>query len=334
MRFLNFFAYFALALLLVACGGGSSNPPLTTPVPGGSVTTTLTLAKTSLDPSVSETTTVTAVLVNNGMPLAGVPVSFSVTPGYATFNPADGQVETDITGKATIVLQVAANPPADGVAELKASAVINGTPVTQTTQFYVNRASLKLANPVLQHPQIAAGESTTVSVQVLDANGNAFAPPDGVDVYFSAEKGSFIADNMVGKVRTDSDGIASVKYIAPCDVSFDTADTISATLGSSIVRSTIVVKSFITDPAAITFNYNDAKKTKKIVTIINGVKPFNVFSNSPDILVSIDDSTINVEKNIERINDGSKSKLNIAEITIFDSFCITKLIVYYYKEAN
>jgi hypothetical protein len=252
-------------MLLGACGGSDGSiSTITTPIPGGSVTTTLSLAKASLDPAISETTTATAVFVNNGVPINNLPVQFIATHGYALLNPADGKVTTDATGKATVVLQIATNPPADGVAQLSVNAIINGANVSQTTPFYANKASLRLANLLPQQSRVTAGGSTTVSVQIVDATGAPYATPDGVDVYFTAEHGSFIADNVVGKVRSNSAGVALVTYVPPYSASTEQIDTITATMGSSVVRTTIAIgprqasniQYASSVPAKTTFGYN------------------------------------------------------------------------------
>lgn len=284
MRLFKFLALFSLSILLGACGGGGSSGTIVTPVPGGSVTTTLSIDKTSLDPATSETTKVTAVFTDNGKPLAGMPVTFSATPGYATFNPADGKVYTDDTGKASIVLQIATNPPADGVAQLTVSAVVNGANVTQTTPFYVNKTSLKLATPAPYSSRLTAGSSTTISVQIVDSNGVPYPTPSGVDVYFSAERGSFIADNMVGKVRSNSAGVALVTYVPPYSTSTQVTDTITATLGSAVTRTTVTIdprqaaniQYASAVPAKTTFGFNQPITVSYRVTDSQGTALPNV----------------------------------------------------------
>lgn len=239
MRLIRLVILFILSAILGACGGGGgSSSTIITPIPGGSVTTTLNLAKDSLDPSISETTTVTAIFATNGVPIAGMPVQFSATPGYATLNPADGKVTTDVTGTATIVLQVASAPPAEGVGQLTVSAVYNGTNITKTTLFYVNKTSLKLGSIVV-NPKVNAGTSTIVVVPILNADGTSYTAQD-VDVYFSAVNGSFIADNLVGKVRS-SGGFARVTYVAPYSTSTQIRDTLTATLGTATSTGTVLI---------------------------------------------------------------------------------------------
>lgn len=289
MRFIKLLTFFILSILLGACGGGGSSGTITTPIPGGSATTTLSIDKTSLDPSLYETATVTAVFTNNGVPFSNLPVQFSVTPGYASFNPLDGKVTTDATGKAIIVLQIASNPPADGVGQVTVAAIINGANVSQTATFYVNKAALKLSTPVVSAIQskITAGGNTTIAVQVVDANGVSYTAPSGVDVYFTAEKGDFIADNMVGKVRTNSAGVALVTYVAPYSTSTQIIDTITATLGNSVVSTTVTIDprqasniQYATSvPAKTTFGYNQSVSVSFRVTDSQGTSIPNTVVN-------------------------------------------------------
>ena len=208
MLLIRLIAMVMMTALLGACSsGGGSTTSISTPVAGGSVTTTLTLVKDQLVSN--ESTTVTASFTDNGKPLAGTSISFSVTPGLASLNPVNGQVTTDINGTASVVL-TAGNTT--GVGEITVSALINGSNVTKTSPFHINTQQLKLSaltfNP---SASIKGGGSTVLSVNILDVNGNIYKDQD-VDVYFIANNGSFLTDNSVGKVRS-SNGVARSTYV-------------------------------------------------------------------------------------------------------------------------
>lgn len=234
-KYLHIIFYIMSLIILAACGSGGSSKNIETPIVGGSSTTKLTITKTSLEPS--ESTTVKAVFTDNGRPVSGLSVTFSVTSGKATLNPASGQVVTDSNGAASVVL-TAAN--AIGVGEVKVSASLNGSLVTKNEPFSINTKKLHLSDPFFDpSDEILGGNSTIVSVNVLDSNGVIYKE-QAVDVYFKANNGFFVTENATGKIRS-LNGVASVKYIYPTTVSTNTTDSISVNLGDSTVESRIVV---------------------------------------------------------------------------------------------
>lgn len=280
-RYILYLCSLLTLMFLVACGSsGGSSTSINTPVPGGSVTTTLNIVKTTLNSN--ETTAVTANFMDNGKPYAGLPVTFSVTPGMATLNPANGQVTTDQNGNTPTVYLTAANTT--GVAELTVSALINGANVTKTSPFFVNTQKLKLATPTYDKSStIAGGGTTIVSVKILDENGNNYVGND-VDVYFGANKGYFITDNAVGKVRTYKNATGTETYAsatysyAGASVSSSITDSFTITLGASTVTGYITIiplqassLQYISSlPAKTTLGYGEATTLSFRVTDLRG----------------------------------------------------------------
>ena len=106
LRRLSFTMLLLSMMTLVACGDGEGD------LTGGGDETpeaiTLTLEKvTEGDLSASNDITITATLLDNGSPLAGKTVTFSLeVEGAAILDPVSGRLSTDEDGKVTITVKV------------------------------------------------------------------------------------------------------------------------------------------------------------------------------------------------------------------------------------
>lgn len=278
MRLIRLLTILVLMVVLGACGGGGSSGSITTPVPGGSATTTLTITKTNLYSTTSApaSTTVRAVFVSNGVPIANLPVTFSATPGLVTFSPADGVVTTDVNGTATVVMT---GLPTTGVGQVKVSATVNGALVEQYAPFYLNSPSLHLANMSFNPTSLTVGGSTTVSFDVLDSDGNLYTQQD-LEIYMnnSSGWGAFVVDNPINKVRSSGGRVAVTYATAAGGLTNPVSDTITATLGSSILTKTITINplsaaniSYLYQlPVSTSVDYNGSTSFVFQVTDVNG----------------------------------------------------------------
>lgn len=267
-----------LMVVLGACGGGGSSGSITTPVPGGSATTTLTITKTNLYSTTSApaSTTVKAVFVTNGVPIANLPVTFSATPGLVTFSPADGVVTTDVNGTATIVMT---GLPTTGVGQVKVSATVNGALVEQYAPFYLNSPSLYLANMSFNPTSLTVGGSATVSFDILDSDGNLYTQQD-LEIYMnnSSGWGAFVVDNPINRVRSSGGRVAVTYATATGGLTNPVSDTITATLGSSILTKTITISPLSATnigylyqlPVSTSVDYNGSTSFVFQVTDVNG----------------------------------------------------------------
>ncbi len=277
MTLIRLLTILVLMVVLGACGGGGSSGSITTPVPGGSATTTLTITKTNLYSTTSApaSTTVRAVFVSNGVPIANLPVTFSATPGLVTFSPADGVVTTDVNGTATVVMT---GLPTTGVGQVKVSATVNGALVEQYAPFYLNSPSLHLDKMTFTSP-ITRGGSTTVEFGIYDSDDNLYTQQD-LEIYMnnSSGWGAFVVDNPINRVRS-SGGKVKVTYATVTGgLTSPVSDTITATLGSSILTKTITINplsatniSYLYQlPVSTSVDYNGSTSFVFQVTDVNG----------------------------------------------------------------
>lgn len=253
MLFIRMIAIVLMTVLLGACSsGGGSSSSISTPVPGGSVTTTLSIAKATL--TSYGTTTVKAVFMDSGKPIQGLNVTFSGISDLATFNPSDGQAITDETGTAT-VLMTATN--STGVGQVTVTATVKGNIVKQLAPFYVNTPALHLGN-LTYNNTVTRGGSLVVSADILDSNGNLYTAQN-IDVYFNANYGHFVADNNVGKVRSSA-GKVTTTYFSDFARTSAAAfvDSFTLTLGSSVLSGNITIN----PPAAVNIIYTTSLPAK------------------------------------------------------------------------
>lgn len=218
-----------LVALLAACGtGGGSAPSISQPTPAGAVTVDVAMEKVTL--ASAESTTVTATVMAGGKPVEGATVTFATTAGMGSLD--SSTAITNVNGTASAKLTAAVTT---GVAEATVSTTIYNTPVSKTMPYYVNMPSLKLSTPTIASgATIATGATTTISVNILDANGAAYTAQD-VNVYFASVRGVFNSY----KVRSTG-GVATVTYYAPT-ATYALKDTVTATLGASTVSALISI---------------------------------------------------------------------------------------------
>lgn len=225
-------ALMLLAAIIASCGGsGSSVGSISQPVPSGAVTASVALEKVAL--TSAESTTVTAVIKAGGVPVAGTTVSFSTTLGKGAFD--NSTVVTDGNGVALARLTAATTT---GVAEVTVSATVNSTPVSKSMPYYINMPPLQLSTPASK--SIDAGTTTTISVNILDANGAPYTAQD-VNVYFDSHYGGLGGNNYYTYRVRSSGGVASVTYRASTADSQPITDTITINLGASTVTTYITI---------------------------------------------------------------------------------------------
>lgn len=321
------FLLIASLILVAGCSSGGSESSINTPVPGGTVQSTLTIAKTSLSPG--ESTEVTALLTADGKPLVNQLVTFTATPDLAAFSPASGQKLTNASGEATVTM--IADKTVTGVGQVTVSATVNGAPVTQIAPFYVNTTALKLANLVIQPTVITVGDSAFVTVDIMK-DGKKYTDQD-VDVYFNAQYGWFEANNAVGKVRS-SGGQATSRYRVAVNLYNKVTDTITVTLGASTVSGYLVVNpppvvapepgagalKLAVAPAAVkpgdfitaTITYTNTDATMPV----SGV-PVSIVSSRPDIILS--DSSVTDSAGIAQFNLQVASSATPTTVSLYAS---------------
>lgn len=202
--------------------GGAARPTF---CPAATLSATTTIAKTSL--VTSETTTVSSTFKSNGLPVAGITVTFtttlgSVSPLTAVTN-ASGTATTQLTAGATA-----------GQGVVTASATIGGILVTGNGLFNENLP--KLSPITLGLATLSYGGSTSVSVTVKDANGNAYSGPE-LSVVFTKSSATSIINSPIKTAF----GVATTTYQA---VTTSGTDTITATIAgdsSTAVTTTISI---------------------------------------------------------------------------------------------
>lgn len=244
-----------LTAALTACGGGGGSPNVpsgnstTTPTgggsgSGGSVVSSGTLALELQDPSGAATTTIAllgttakATLVDAAKaPIANRLVTFTTDAALATMTPTSGQVLTNSSGVASIQLAPAALT-ATGAGTLSATAVVGSTTLTQSLDYQLSPANLKLEALNVGRGALAAYGNRAVTVQVT-ANGVPLSTP--VQVTFFASCGA--ANLIPATVSTNSNGIASTTYAATLPDCFGTNVTISASAaGANTLTGQIAV---------------------------------------------------------------------------------------------
>lgn len=231
----NILCILALTLLvaiITSCGGGGSSVgSISQPTPSGAVTANVAMEKVAL--ASAESTTITAIIMAGGAPVAGSTVSFSTTIGKGTLD--SSTAVTDANGIASVKLTAATTT---GVAEVTVSATVNSTPVSKTMPYYINMPPLQLSTPASK--SIDAGTTTTISVNILDANGAPYTAQD-VNVYFDSHYGGLGGNNFYTYRTRSSGGVASVTYRASAADSQPITDTITINLGTSTVTTYITI---------------------------------------------------------------------------------------------
>lgn len=237
MTYLRFVSKVLCCVLMLsaisACGGGGGSSQDTTPVilNPGTGTSSVAVAKPSLQ--FSETTTVSATFKQaDGNPVSGISVNFSTTLG--TLTPVNGVVITDPNGVATVQLTAGTT---SGQGQVTASATVENRQVTKSGLFSVSLPSLNLSPITLGLTTLSYGGSTSVSVTVRDVNGNPYTT-QSVDVVFTSTQSALNKASINSPVKTDFNGVATTTYQATTATG---ADTITASIAGSTVTSTLTV---------------------------------------------------------------------------------------------
>ncbi len=299
MRYLKSWPILALMVLLSACGGGGS--PGSTSSSGGTTTVTATgiasaLSYVSTSPSDksivlagsggsgrSETAILTFKVVDtSNTAVSGAVVNFSVAPaGSVTLNIAsatsgsDGLVSTTVSSK-SIATSVVVTATVSGTAISTQSDQLSVTTGVSTQLGFDLSATKYSLNAGI------TGDTSTVSVRIVDTNGNPVA--DGVAVVFTTNFGSVGSSSRGG--CTTSNGGCSVAYVMqnprPTDGQLVTV-VASTVLGNGTVISDSLNFS-ATDPLNVTLlTANDG--TGQVVTELDMgglcTKNFTYFVGTP-----------------------------------------------------
>ncbi|HKP28917.1 MAG TPA: hypothetical protein VJU15_05925, partial [Gemmatimonadales bacterium] len=148
----------------------------------------------------------------NGVPVAAVNVTFTVTGGGGSISPASpATIATDAGGIATLSDWTVGTTAGVFNNTVSASAAVpNGNPVVFTATATAGAASSIAANSAVTQSATPGSDVTAPSVIVTDAFGN---PVAGVDVTFTLTadgSGGSIAPVSPAVVTTNSSGIASL----------------------------------------------------------------------------------------------------------------------------
>lgn len=227
----RFIVMIGLLLMLVACGGGGSSPSsIDNPQPVNTSSSSIKIAKAVLQQH--ETTSVTAKFVDsNGNPAAGISAVFSSTLG--TLVPANGIVVTDSTGTATAQLSVGT---LTGSGIVTVNATVGDRKVVKSASFSVNLPPLVLTTPKLGLSSLSYGGSTSVTLEIHDANDKIYTDQD-VDVVFTSTQVVAGKASLPQTVRSVK-GVVSATYKANTVVG---TDTISVFLGDSVQQVSLTV---------------------------------------------------------------------------------------------
>ncbi|MBU0479625.1 MAG: Ig-like domain-containing protein [Proteobacteria bacterium] len=159
-----------LALLLVSlaifwgCGaGGDAVPPTTTTTTTTPTSTTsnaivLSLSQNSVETDGSDSSTVTATVIQNNVPQEGVTVNFATTAGLISV----GSVTTDSNGRASVTFYANPGDRSNQVATITATS--GG--LSQTIPITITGTIINLA---ATQTQVSVGGTTTLTINVLDA---------------------------------------------------------------------------------------------------------------------------------------------------------------------
>ena len=216
------------SLLLQGCNG-SGLPDYNAPTSSSS-SGSVAIAKSALQ--FSQSTNVVATFNNpDGSPASGVTVNFSTTLG--TLTPSNGIATTNANGQATVQLVAGT---VSGQGSVTATASINNKAISQSGTFTVQLPTLTLSAITVPSSAISYGASTTVSVSVLDANGNLYTAQD-VFVTFTSTQATANAASINSPIKTVN-GVATTTYTAITNTG---VDTVTASIAGSSQTATITV---------------------------------------------------------------------------------------------
>ncbi len=212
-------------LIFSGCnGGGSSSSQVIVPVQmpsSGSSFGSVSITKDILQ--FGDTTNVTANFTKkDGTPASGISVNFSTNLG--TILPATGIALTDANGTAIVQL-IAGSNAAQG--KVTAVTTVDNKPVSTSASFSINLPPLKLGILSLDLSSISYGGSTTVRVQVNDANMVPYTSQP-VDVTFTSVQAALGKASISTTARTDSTGFATATYTSLTNTGIDTITALIA----------------------------------------------------------------------------------------------------------
>jgi hypothetical protein len=205
MKMIRWIAPALFATALAACGGGGGSAG-TTATGGGSgsgsgstPSATPTLVLSLIDasgstisnhsvPSGSITYAKAVVTDSTGAKVANKLVAFSSGSNLLTFSPASGQVLTDGTGAAKVLISPA-SLSTSGAGTLSASAIIGSQTLSDTIDIQTSPAQVALANLASSQATLTAFQSAGVSVDVSVNGQSAGSIP--ITVNFAASCGAF-----------------------------------------------------------------------------------------------------------------------------------------------
>ncbi|MBU0673065.1 MAG: Ig-like domain-containing protein [Proteobacteria bacterium] len=196
------FVLFACTLVLISCNGGGTPPP-----PGstdGSTSLSLSVSQTSVKTDNSDSATVTATILKNNTPMAGVTVRFAATAGQINTT----SLITDANGTASVTFTSGTVSKANREATITASASGYNTasiPV-KISGTYISAETSK--------SQLEVGNSGTLTITVKDGGDIGVYNAD-VTIAQISGNGSMNLSAATGK--TDATGALSITYTAVSD---------------------------------------------------------------------------------------------------------------------
>lgn len=222
MKLVKWLSIAAFAASLVACGGGGGSAGTTTTSGTGANTQTTTVAVAAV-PTIELSivdgsgVVVTSNSITGGtrkvrarlLNAAGAPVGLELvnfSPASAAFGivtPASGQVLTNASGIAEVLIQPAAIN-VSGASSVSVNATVGGTPVSGVINIQASTSNVGFGVLVPNSANLAAYQSTVVEVSVFV---DSIAANSGqVNVNFASPCGSFapttVPTNSVGKAVT------------------------------------------------------------------------------------------------------------------------------------
>lgn len=226
----------------------------------------------------------------NSEPVAGARVSFDIdATGVVLSQTTSGSVLTDSEGYARIFLKPT-DTQVSGAYIVSATVTFEGTTATAEKTFSVQATNVSISAVTVDTPTLASGAQTPLSLEVIDAGGNAL---NGVQVRLNASCGQIPA-----QVSSDADGMVAVVYksINSDNTLCSGPVTISANAGNS-VRSTNVT---IQAPEATSIVYTSNPLTLGIAnsgSSATGEVEFTVYSNrtplaNADVVLSLEKSPL------------------------------------------
>ncbi len=236
-------------------GSGSSGGSGGSSGGGGSTTTNLSLALSLVDTANQTTTTsissdssgtIIATLTDEGTGAAISGALISATTSLGTFNPASGTALTDASGRATLELIAGSTTGADNATitadynSLSAVQLIGYSVAAPTIQIGSGGTGTSFTPDTIDLglSAIAAGGSTSVTVNLVDGSDAAYTPP--VSVSFSSPC-ILATTSTIDPPVTTIGGVATATYTATGCVGTDTITATANVGGSTFTASGNVV---------------------------------------------------------------------------------------------